>query len=273
VALVPVPAVFVTLIFPVVAPVGTVALICVSEVTVNVVAPVPLKLTPLAPVKPVPVSVTLVPTGPLVGVNELITGAVVTVPVAVRLTDCGLPPPSSLNSSDALRLPVAAGLKVMPTVQLAPPPKVLPHVVVSEKSLAFAPRIAISHMFIAALLLFVKATTCTALLVPTAWGPKVRLVGDGPAADPTPVRIIGGEFPLAPEEPTTMEDFRGPAVVGVKVALIAQFAPAATEVPQVLVWAKSLAFAPVTAMPVMLKLVFPVFVRVTVWAALVIATD
>jgi hypothetical protein len=70
-----------------------------------------------------------------------------------------------------------------------------------------------------------------------------------------------------------MEDFRGPAVVGVKVALIAQFAPAATEVPQVLVWAKSLAFAPVTAMPVMLKLVFPVFVRVTVWAALVIATD
>ena len=70
---------FVTLIFPVVAPVGTVALICVSELTVNVVAAVPLKLTPLAPVKPVPVSVTLVPIGPLAGVNELITGTVVTV--------------------------------------------------------------------------------------------------------------------------------------------------------------------------------------------------
>jgi hypothetical protein len=71
--------VFVTLIVPVVAPAGTVALICVSELTVNVVAAVPLKLTPLAPVKPVPASVTLVPTAPLAGVNELITGTVVTV--------------------------------------------------------------------------------------------------------------------------------------------------------------------------------------------------
>jgi hypothetical protein len=71
--------VFVTLIFPVVAPAGTVALICVSELTANVVAAVPLKLTPLAPVKPVPVNVTLVPTAPLAGVNELITGTVVTV--------------------------------------------------------------------------------------------------------------------------------------------------------------------------------------------------
>ncbi len=79
VALVPVPAVFVTLIFPVVAPAGTVALICVSEVTVNVVAAFPLKLTPVAPVKPVPVSATLVPTGPLAGVNEVMLGATVTV--------------------------------------------------------------------------------------------------------------------------------------------------------------------------------------------------
>jgi hypothetical protein len=71
--------VFVTLIFPVAAPVGTVALICVSELTVNVVAPVPLKLTPLAPVKPVPVSVTLVPAGPLVGVNDVMLGATITV--------------------------------------------------------------------------------------------------------------------------------------------------------------------------------------------------
>src|SRR5205807_2199795 len=79
VALVPVPAAFVTVIFPVVAPVGTVALICVSEFTVNVVAAVPLKLTPVAPVKPVPVRVTLVPAGPLTGVNEVMLGTTVTV--------------------------------------------------------------------------------------------------------------------------------------------------------------------------------------------------
>jgi hypothetical protein len=43
------------------------------------VAAVPLKLTPLAPVKPVPASVTLVPTGPLVGVNDVMLGATITV--------------------------------------------------------------------------------------------------------------------------------------------------------------------------------------------------
>src|SRR5438270_2614266 len=69
-ALVSVPAAFVTVIFPVVAPVVTVALIFVSEFTVNVVAAVPLKLTPVAPVNPVPVSVTLVATGPLAGRPE-----------------------------------------------------------------------------------------------------------------------------------------------------------------------------------------------------------
>ena len=77
--LVAVPPGVVTLSGPVVAPAGTVALTCVSEVTVNVVAPVPLKLTPLAPVKPVPVSVTLVPIGPLAGVNDVMLGATITV--------------------------------------------------------------------------------------------------------------------------------------------------------------------------------------------------
>jgi len=62
----------VTLILPVVAPVGTVAVICVAEFTVKVVALTLLKLTAVAPVKPVPVMVTTVPTGPEVGVNEVI---------------------------------------------------------------------------------------------------------------------------------------------------------------------------------------------------------
>ena len=48
----------VTLIRPLVAPPGTVKLICVAELTVNVAA-VPFSVTALAPVKPVPVSVTL----------------------------------------------------------------------------------------------------------------------------------------------------------------------------------------------------------------------
>ena len=66
-------------------------------------------------------------------------------PVPVTATDRGLPPPSSLKSSDAARAPVAVGLNVTLTVQLAPAPKVLPQVLVIEKSPAFAPRIAICH--------------------------------------------------------------------------------------------------------------------------------
>ena len=68
-----VPAEVVTLIGPAVARVGTVAVIDVSEFCVNEDA-MPLNLTELAPVNPVPVIVTLVPMIPLVGVKLLIPG-------------------------------------------------------------------------------------------------------------------------------------------------------------------------------------------------------
>jgi hypothetical protein len=74
--LVPVPPLVVTAIGPVVAPLGTVALIAVSEATENVVAVTPLKVILPAPLKPVPTIDTLVPTAPLVGVNDEIVGAV-----------------------------------------------------------------------------------------------------------------------------------------------------------------------------------------------------
>jgi len=82
-ALAIVPPGVVTEIFPVVAPVGTVAVICVAEFTVNDVALVVLNFTALVvkfapltvPLKFVPVIVTDVPTGPKMGVNELIVGA------------------------------------------------------------------------------------------------------------------------------------------------------------------------------------------------------
>jgi hypothetical protein len=75
VVLVAVPLGFVTLILPVVAPVGTVAVIDVAEFTVNEVAFVVLNLTTVVPQNFVPVIVTLAPIGPAVGVNELMVGA------------------------------------------------------------------------------------------------------------------------------------------------------------------------------------------------------
>jgi hypothetical protein len=63
----------VTWIGPVVAPVGTVAVICVAELTVFVVAAVVLNVTTVAPQKFVPVMITLVdPAVPAVGLNDVI---------------------------------------------------------------------------------------------------------------------------------------------------------------------------------------------------------
>ena len=61
---------------------------------------------------------------------------------------------------------------------------------------------------------------------------------------------------------------RVPAPVGVKVVEIGQLDPADTEVPQVLVCAKS----PEAEIEEMVKSTFPVLVRVTVWAVLVVFT-
>ena len=85
VELVAVPLGVVTEIRPVVAPEGTVALIRVAFCTVKVVAETPLKRTAVAPVKFVPLIWTEVPTGPLVGLNDVIVGA--PVPVTVKFVE------------------------------------------------------------------------------------------------------------------------------------------------------------------------------------------
>ena len=86
VALVAVPADVVTVMRPVVAPVGTVARIEVSEFTVKL-APTPLNATAVAPERFVPVMVTAAPTAPLVGVKLVIVGGLMTVntPVLVAV--------------------------------------------------------------------------------------------------------------------------------------------------------------------------------------------
>lgn len=67
---IPVPAAFVTEIEPCVAPLGTTVVSCVSDATWNV-AGVPLNATCVVPVKLTPVTVTLVPTDPLVGEKKM----------------------------------------------------------------------------------------------------------------------------------------------------------------------------------------------------------
>ena len=73
VALVAVPPGVTTVIAPDEAPLGTVALIDVSETTLKLAA-VPLYWTAVAPVKLLPLIVTFAPTGPIVGVKPVIVG-------------------------------------------------------------------------------------------------------------------------------------------------------------------------------------------------------
>ena len=68
-----VPPGVVTLIVPSVAPAGTVVVMVVA-LFVRMEAAVPLNETPVAPARLVPLIVTAVPTGPLVGVKLLTTG-------------------------------------------------------------------------------------------------------------------------------------------------------------------------------------------------------
>jgi hypothetical protein len=77
-SLVSVPPGVVTEIRPVAAPAGTVAVIFEAETRVNE-AVVPANLTDVAPAKPLPLIVTVVPTGPLVGENEEMFGSTNTV--------------------------------------------------------------------------------------------------------------------------------------------------------------------------------------------------
>src|SRR5205807_793103 len=83
-ALLVVPPGVVTLIGPLEAPAGTVAWIAVAELTVKL-APVAPNCTAVAPVKFVPLIVTLVPVGPLLGAKLVIVGGLTTVKLLALL--------------------------------------------------------------------------------------------------------------------------------------------------------------------------------------------
>ena len=195
-------------------------------------------------------------------------------PVPVRLTDCWLPATSLLLSvifKEAARLPVAAGVNVTLIVQLPLAATELLHVLVSAKSPGLVPVNAMLLMVRAAFPVLFSVKVWAALVVPRVWLLKVRLVAVTPAtgALPVPVRLTVCGLPLALSAMLT-EAVRAPVAVGVNVTLIVQVPFAATELPQVLVAAKSPGSVPAVPILVTVKLAFPVLVRVTACAALVV---
>jgi hypothetical protein len=70
---------------PLEAPPGTVAIICVGDATLNVAAARPLKVTLVAPLRPLPEIATTVPGDPLDGLTPLAIGGATTVKLAALI--------------------------------------------------------------------------------------------------------------------------------------------------------------------------------------------
>src|SRR5215472_13335393 len=169
-----------------------------------------------------------------------------------------------LRDNDPLRLPVVVGTKVRLMLQLAPAAR-LPQELVWAKS----PVTVIPVMVRGASPLLVRVAGCGVLAVPTSWFVKVRFAGvqEAIGACPFPARVAEGTALLKSPD-TVMLPVRVPRAVGVKVTLITQLVPGASEAPQVLVWANS----PVAWMPLKVMGILPVLVSVSVCAALVVPT-
>ncbi len=126
--LVAVPPAVVTLIGPVVAPADTVARIEVAEVTVKL-ALTELKVTEVAPLKFVPLMITLVPTGPLVGAKLVIVGGSTTVnalllvavpPAVVTLIGPVVTPAGTIARIEVAEVTVKLALTELKVTEVAP---------------------------------------------------------------------------------------------------------------------------------------------------------
>jgi len=216
--------------------------------------------------------------------GERLTAPIGVEPVPERATIWGLPLALSLMLTEAVRLPLAVGVKVTLIVQFPPGATELPQVLVWAKSLAFVPVIARLARVKAPLPTLARAMVRTALVVLTDWLAKVRLDGErlttgevgaagveGPGAEPVgvpgleglgagavavPERLIVWGLPPALSVILSKAD-RLPLAVGVKVTLIVQLTPGRTELPQLLVWRKSPAFAPAIVRLVISKIPLP----------------
>ena len=109
-------------------------------------------------------------------------------------------------------------------------------------------------------------------MVFSVWLPNVKLEGlrltDGPV--PVPDRFTDCWLPatLLLLSVILNEAVRLPEAVGLNVTLIVQLLLAASELPHVVVSAKSPGLAPAKAMLLMVRAAFPVLLSVTVWAVL-----
>ena len=120
----------------------------------------------------------------LVGVT--VNCGVLEAPVPVSDTFCGLLEAESVSVSVPVRVPPAVGVKVTLTVQLAPAARLLPQLLVCEKS----PLVVMELNVTAPAVSLVAVTVWAALLAPTFCEANVRLVGVTESAGCAPLTLM-----------------------------------------------------------------------------------
>src|SRR5579863_8982197 len=158
-------------------------------------------------------------------------------PVPVRFATCEAGLASSVKVTVAVCAPNAVGVKVRFTMQVNPAATVDPFVQVVPAAianwLALAPPSATVVKCSVSVPPLVNVSTCVALVVFSRWFPKATGLGVGVACGNVPVPVSGNVcgLPVALSATDTVA-LRAPNALGVNVAAIVQFPPAAT-VPMV----------------------------------------
>jgi hypothetical protein len=204
------------------------------------------------------------------------------IPVPDRETEGAVPPALVFTVTLPVRAPRAVGVKVTLMVQEAFVASVLDPVgqlLNWAKSPTLVPLSAMLLMLSGAAPVLVTVIVCAAVVVPTNWLPKARLVGvtvtaaEGVLPDP-----LRGTFwvPVGSLSVITTVALRAPVAAGLNVTLMvhdALIARVLDPVGQLLVWVKSPGLVPPNPMLLMLRGAVPVLFTVIVFAALVVPTD
>jgi len=159
-------------------------------------------------------------------------------------------------------------MKVALMVQLLPAARVAPQVVVSAKLAALAPPKTMLPRFNVALPVLVSVTLEAALVVATLVVAKLMLVAESDAAGASPVPLnatVCGE-PVALSLMERAADSE-PLETGVKMTLTLQLLPTVRVDPQVVVSLNDEAAVPAKAITMPLSVLPPLFVNITVCAA------
>jgi len=178
-------------------------------------------------------------------------------------------PALSVTVNVAVREPLALGLNVMAMLQLALAAKLVPQVLVCEKSPEFVPAKTMLVIVKVPLPVLVNVTLCAPLALPTAWLGKVTLATLRLAAGvpvPVPLNCTTCVLPgvLLALSVIVSVAVRLLPPFGVNVTLMLQFVPATNVAPQVFVSEKSPELVPPSAMLDIVRDPVPELLTVTV---------